>query len=201
MGLQISDSHLKLSVSLRGPSGISQHGHLGLVDARDGDTQTRRFAHADSRVSKQGRSPPAPPHTNRRTHAYTWTTRTPPLAVRNSINILEEGREAGVCLHGLLQASSSPPLFLTARLDVPPSYWEIRPSLAVCPRQSCDNQIKMTEWRFVNETDASFHSLTTSSPRCRLLPLPPPLPATLLWSEAPYEEASRRGVGHEGGAG
>lgn len=32
VGLQISDSHLKLSVAPRGPSGVSQHGHLGLVD-------------------------------------------------------------------------------------------------------------------------------------------------------------------------
>lgn len=32
VGLQISDSHLKLSVAPRGPSGASQHGHLGLVD-------------------------------------------------------------------------------------------------------------------------------------------------------------------------
>ncbi len=32
VGLQISDSHLKLSVASWGPSGVSQHGHLGLVD-------------------------------------------------------------------------------------------------------------------------------------------------------------------------
>ena len=30
--LQISDLHQKLSVAPRGPSGVSQHGHLGLVD-------------------------------------------------------------------------------------------------------------------------------------------------------------------------
>ncbi|GLD52978.1 BCAS3 microtubule associated cell migration factor-like protein [Lates japonicus] len=32
VGLQISDSHQKLSVATQGPSGVSQHGHLGLVD-------------------------------------------------------------------------------------------------------------------------------------------------------------------------
>lgn len=33
VGLQISNSHLKLSVMPQGPSGVSQHGgHLGLVD-------------------------------------------------------------------------------------------------------------------------------------------------------------------------
>lgn len=46
VGLQISDSHLKLSVAPWGPSGVSQHGHLGLVDVCDGDTH--RFVHADA---------------------------------------------------------------------------------------------------------------------------------------------------------
>lgn len=32
VGLQISTSHLKLSVAPWRPSGVSQHGHLGLVD-------------------------------------------------------------------------------------------------------------------------------------------------------------------------
>lgn len=51
-------------------------------------------------------------------------TYTPPLAVRNSINILVQGREASVCLHGLLRTSSSPPLLLPPPSS-PPSYWEI----------------------------------------------------------------------------
>lgn len=46
VGLQISNLHLKLSAAARGPSGVSQRGHLGLVDVGDGDTHT----HADVRT-------------------------------------------------------------------------------------------------------------------------------------------------------
>lgn len=68
---------------------------------------------------------PSSLYTNRRTRAYNIGhtnredvpartphlshTYTPPLAVRNSINILVQTREADVCTHGLLQASSLPP--------------------------------------------------------------------------------------------
>lgn len=54
--LQISDSHLKLSVLPWGPSGVSQRGHLGLVDVRDRDTQTQRFVCAGTAANKQRRS-------------------------------------------------------------------------------------------------------------------------------------------------